>query len=411
MRYFAWLLVGLCSLPAYALTKVDIYSTQIAVNTEEPNADEIARQQGMLEVLVRASGDASVASNSVVKKALGQSSRYISQLGYTQVDGQQALNMKFNSNQIDVLLQQAELTSWPAERSNIMVWLVEDNGYDRTITWEHSNSAMATQLRAEAKKRGLPLTFPVGDFDDMTGIQSTDLWGGFVSSIGQATMRYPVDAVMVIKADGRQLRWSLYDQSPASMGKTQIAPITGGTSGEQAAQSVIAQVSDYYASKNTSVVSGDSAGTVTVAFNGLANADAFFTLERALGRLASTARVDVAEIRGNNVIVRVALLGSIDSFEQEVLKLGLVKKVEVVEEVAEEVLEAAEPKQLPETSALVSAEETLQTPNEAGANVSDVNVSDGLESSTTDSSAETASDDKTASGLISKPKLVFEWLY
>ncbi|MGF1778155.1 DUF2066 domain-containing protein [Vibrio nomapromontoriensis] len=411
MRYFAWLLVGLCSLPAYALTKVDIYSTQIAVNTEEPNADEIARQQGMLEVLVRASGDASVASNSVVKKALGQSSRYISQLGYTQVDGQQALNMKFNSNQIDVLLQQAELASWPAERSNIMVWLVEDSGYDRNITWEHSNSAMATQLRIEAKKRGLPLTFPVGDFDDMTGIQSTDLWGGFVGTIGQATMRYPVDAVMVIKADGRQLRWSLYDQSPASMGKTQIAPITGGASGEQAAQSLIAQVSDYYASKNTSVVSGDSAGTITVAFNGLVNADAFFTLERALGRLASTARVDVAEIRGNNVIVRVALLGSIDSFEQEVLKLGLVNKVEVVEEVAEEVPEAVEPKQLPETSALVSAEETQQTPNEAGANVSDVTVSDGLESSATDSSTETASDDKTASGLISKPKLVFEWLY
>ncbi|MCL9776059.1 DUF2066 domain-containing protein [Vibrio methylphosphonaticus] len=407
MRYFAWLLVGLCSLPAYALTKVDIYSTQIAVNTEEPNADEIARQQGMLEVLVRASGDANVASNSVVKKALGQSSRYISQLGYTQVDGEQALKMKFNSNQIDVLLKQAELASWPAERSNVMVWLVEDNGYDRSIIWEHSNSAIATQLRTEAKKRGLPLTFPVGDFDDMTGIQSTDLWGGFVGSIGQATLRYPVDAVMVIKADGRQLRWSLYDQSPASLGKTQIAPITGGASGDQATQSLIAQVSDYYASKNTSVVSGESEGTVTVAFNGLVNADAFFTLERALGRLASTARVDVAEIRGNNAIVRVALLGSIDSFEQEVLKLGLVKKVDVVEEVTE----AVESTQYPEDSALTPEENGQETPIETGVNVSDVTVSDDLKSPVTDSSLEPSGDTKTASGLISKPKLVFEWLY
>ncbi|MFA0088387.1 DUF2066 domain-containing protein [Vibrio sp. 10N.261.51.F12] len=423
MRYFAWLLVGLCSLPAYALTKVDVYSTQIVVNTEEPNADEIARQQGMLEVLVRASGDVNIASNAVVKKALSKNSRYISQLGYTQVEGKQALSMKFNSTQIGVLLQQADSAMWPAERSNIMVWLVEDNGYDRSIAWEHTNSQTAQQLRDEAKKRGLPLTFPVGDFDDMTGIQTTDLWGGFVGAIGQATQRYPVDAVMVIKANGKQLRWSLYDQSPASMGNTQVAPITGGASGELSAQSLIAQVSDYYASKNTTLVSGDSAGSVTVSFTGMTSADAFFTLERALGRLASTAKVDVAEIRGETVIVRIALLGSIDSFEQEVLKLGLVKKVEVIEEVPNSVDESTlvndkvvgaldEVENSNATSQAVSPQisENTATSAEAasasdiGAAVSDVSQPELLP-------ADNAVSEKTASGLIDKPKLAFEWLY
>lgn len=54
MRYLAWLLATVFVMPAYALTKVDIYSTEVVVNSEEPNADEVARQQGMLEVLIKA---------------------------------------------------------------------------------------------------------------------------------------------------------------------------------------------------------------------------------------------------------------------------------------------------------------------------------------------------------------------
>ncbi len=177
MRYLAWLLATVFVLPAYALTKVDIYSTEVVVNSEEPNADEVARQQGMLEVLIKASGDSKAAANPVVKKALGKSSRFITQLGYTQLNGEQALRMTFNSEQINTLLKQADLSSWPIDRANVMVWLVEDDGRDRAITWEHTNSEAANQLRKEAKRRGLPVTFPVGDFDDMTGIQPTDLWG------------------------------------------------------------------------------------------------------------------------------------------------------------------------------------------------------------------------------------------
>lgn len=407
MRYLAWLLATVFVLPAYALTKVDIYSTEVVVNSEEPNADEVARQQGMLEVLIKASGDSKAAANPVVKKALGKSSRFITQLGYTQLNGEQALRMTFNSEQINTLLKQADLSSWPIDRANVMVWLVEDDGRDRAITWEHTNSEAANQLRKEAKRRGLPVTFPVGDFDDMTGIQPTDLWGGFVGPISQATQRYPVDAVMVVRAEGSSLRWTLYDQAPETLGRNQLEPITGSASGGVAMANLIDQVSDYYASKNATVISGESAGTVTVSFSGMKSADAFFTLERALGRLASTAKVEVAEVKGDEVIIRAYLLGSIESFEQEVLKLGLVKLVEVLpEETVVEPAPTAVPVTLPEVDSSTENPEAITTAQPDTAEPATVSLVDEVNVAT-DSSEPKAS----TSGLIAEPQLTFEWLY
>ncbi|WP_234495330.1 DUF2066 domain-containing protein [Vibrio maritimus] len=395
MRYLALLLAAACALPAYALTKVDIYSTEVVVDSEQPNADELARQQGMLDVLVKASGDSSAATNPVVKKALGKSSQYITQLGYTQVDGQQAMRLTFNSQQINTLLTQADLSSWPVERKNVMVWLVEDNGYDRSIVWEHTNSANANQLKKEANRRGLPLTFPIGDFDDITGVQTTDLWGGFVEPIAQASLRYPVDAVAVIRLQGNSLRYTLYDQTPDKLGKNTLAPITGSASGELAVATAIDEISDYYAAQNASTVLGESAGMVTVSFSRISNADAFFTLERALGRLASTAKVDVAEINGDEVTVRVSLLGSLESFEEEVLRLGLVKKSEQIEMEDNQVV-------VPETEVTETTDGSLPQDNavDASGEVStETPVSESVQAPSVDVAQPVG------------PALRFEWLY
>lgn len=75
----------------------------------------------MKDVIVRATGSQSSLSNPVIEKAVGTSSRYISQLSYGQVDGQNSLKMLFNSDQIRSLLTQAQLPFWSANRANILV--------------------------------------------------------------------------------------------------------------------------------------------------------------------------------------------------------------------------------------------------------------------------------------------------
>ncbi|MFH0286480.1 DUF2066 domain-containing protein [Vibrio owensii] len=356
MRYLALLLIGWLSLPVYALTQVDIYRAEVAIDGEQKDGEELARQQGMQDVIVRATGSQSSLSNPVIKKAVGSSSRYISQLGYGQMDGQSSLKMLFNSGQIRSLLTQAQLPLWSPNRANILVWMVEEQGYDRTITWEHSDSTSAATLRDAAQARGLPITMPVGDFDDVTGVNVSDLWGDFVDPISQASQRYPVDAVLIVRVQGDKIRWTLYDQSPAQLSESKQSPRSGSASGANAIPAMVGGIADYYAKKSAVVVSSKSSEAIDVKVLSVSSAMDFFELENSLTKLSSVAGAEIKRIQGNQVTLTIHLLASQQAFEQEV---SSIRSLEVTEDPMagmEEVVpaqlpeEPAQPTQLPATT-------------------------------------------------------------
>ncbi|HFQ5378605.1 TPA: DUF2066 domain-containing protein [Vibrio vulnificus] len=326
MRYLALLMIGCLSLPAYALTQVDIYRTEVAIDSTKDKGEELARQQAMKQVIVRASGYQDSVDNPVVTKALQSSARYVSQLSYGKEGDVMTLKLLFNDAQIRSLLTQAQLPFWPTNRNNLLVWLVEEQNYDRKIVWEHSASRVSDQLKQAARDRGLPLTLPVGDFDDITGIEVSDLWGGFAKPISLASGRYPVDGVLVIRAQGNSLRWNLYDQSPGAIARSNVAPVTGSANGGDAATQLINAVADFYAKRSAVVVLGESSESVVVKFLNINNAIDFFTLEKTLTSLNSVANLDVLEIKGNELMLRVHLLASQEAFEQEATKLSKVTK-------------------------------------------------------------------------------------
>ncbi|RZP83665.1 DUF2066 domain-containing protein [Vibrio vulnificus] len=326
MRYLALLMIGCLSLPAYALTQVDIYRTEVAIDSTKDKGEELARQQAMKQVIVRASGYQDSVDNPVVTKALQSSARYISQLSYGKEGDVMTLKLLFNDAQIRSLLTQAQLPFWSTNRNNLLVWLVEEQNYDRKIVWEHSASSVSDQLKQAALDRGLPLTLPVGDFDDITGIEVSDLWGGFAKPISLASGRYPVDGVLVIRAQGNSLRWNLYDQSPGAIVRSNVAPVTGSANGGDAATQLINAVADFYAKRSAVVVLGESSESVVVKFLNINNSIDFFTLEKTLTSLNSVANLDVLEIKGNELMLRVHLLASQEAFEQEATKLSKITK-------------------------------------------------------------------------------------
>ncbi|MGR5299993.1 DUF2066 domain-containing protein [Vibrio alfacsensis] len=359
MRYLALLLIGWLSLPAYALTQVDVYRAEVVIDSNQKDGESLARQQGMQDVIVRATGTDASLSNPVIQKALGSSSRYISQLGYGQVDGQNGLKMLFNSGQIRSLLTQAQLPFWSPNRANILVWLVEEQGYDRAITWEHSDSQSAVALRNAAQVRGLPLTIPVGDFDDVTGVNVSDIWGGFIDPIRQASVRYPADAVLIVRVQGDKIRWTLYDQSPVQLSESQPTPRSGSTSGSGAIAAMVGDIADYYAKKSAVVVSSKSSESIDVKVLNIVSAVDFFGLEKALTKLNSVAGTEIKRVQGNEVTLTIHLLASQQAFEQEASSIS---QLMVFEDPLGGFYEQAVPVQLP-----VESVEPIQLPIETSA--------------------------------------------
>ena len=341
----------------------------------------------------------------------------MSQMSFGESNDQSTLRMRFNGAQIRSLLTQAQLPYWPDTRSNILVWLVEEQNYDKNIVWEHSNSQLAAGLQANAKERGLPLTLPVGDFDDITGIATSDLWGSFVTPISKASQRYPVDAVLVIKAQSSGLRWTLYDQKPNQLTSAPKSPVSGSVSGNSATTSkkLVDQISNYYASKSAVTVASESSESILTQFISLNNAQDFFQLESALKRLNSVASLDILKIQNNEVTFRIHLLSTQQEFEQEVESIRQVAKVEesyIEPEVSPEF-------ETQDNSMSVGDDSTDAVDAEGSETDSNVQVIKGSEVSTDAELAGTSDVTLDESGeeeltvtapVHAKPSLVYEWV-
>lgn len=333
MRFFTLLMLAVLVFPAHALTKVDVFSAEVLLDTENDDPERKARSEGLQQVVIRASGDKNSINHEVIKKAISRNaSSYLSQIGYGDLAGNQTLKMVFNPPQVQSLLNQAQLPYWSDERANVAVWIVEEGRYGRDILWEHSGSPLVNQLRYFSALRGLPILVPVGDFEDVTAISPTDIWGGFLEPLSVASARYPVDAVLVMRVQNLgnrdHIRWTLYDSKPDKLTTISLQPLSGNESGPsaEALERVIDDVANYFAQKSSIKNVGESSGSIPVEFSGIREADTFFNLERKLKQLQSVATVDVHTIVGDKISFNVHLLSSEAEFENEVLQtLSVVK--------------------------------------------------------------------------------------
>ncbi|MEZ9785495.1 DUF2066 domain-containing protein [Vibrio breoganii] len=395
MRFLACMLAALTSFSAFAVTKVNVFDTEAVVIKQKEDArysgEELARREGMRDVIVRATGDAASLDNAVVKKAITQSSRFLSTITPSEKGGQPTLKMSFNPKQIQALLAQADLPYWPDERARLLVWVVEDNGYDRTISWEQSQRTSIENLRYVAAQKGLPITVPVGDIDDVTSIQPTEVWGNFTKQISDSSRRYDVDAVVVarITRNGSQqnLRWTLYDDKPQFIADASLSPVTGEASGtnKQVTETFVADLGRYYAQKSSAKASGEIASSVVVNFKGVAEAQSFFNIERMLEDLSSVASVELMHVMGSSVDFRVNLITDTADFDRQILRSNKVTKVEAAVEPATE----------------AQAESTLDAPQS------------GAESTTVDNTESQAAEEvkpTTEESVEPKPEvLMYEW--
>ncbi|WP_086982646.1 DUF2066 domain-containing protein [Vibrio aphrogenes] len=326
MRYFVAPIILSLLLPTsvFAKTKVDIYHAEVPL-TQEKNSRSIAWSQGLEQVLIKASGDVNITNNPVIQKAARDGSDYLAKFTYGKLDGQQSLDMQYNPKQIHALLQQAKVSFWPAERENLLVWLVQDDNVNREIGWEQSGLDSVHDLQVSAQQAGLPITLPLGDMDDLTKISATDLWGSFAEPLQQASVRYPVDAVLVLKltqnGDASEVNWQLYDGVPQQIEQNPQPTLNGteSASSELALSQAIQKVSAYYANKNKPDTQSKTVDDDLLAnFSGIKSASAFFDLERRLNSLDSVATVQVRSIQADSVTFEVQLLTTEEAFKQQV---------------------------------------------------------------------------------------------
>ncbi|OOE48323.1 DUF2066 domain-containing protein [Salinivibrio kushneri] len=288
----------------------DLYHASIPLDNGAQTSQQAAKKQGLSAVLTKVSGQRNLSDNPAVKQALQEVDSLITQLGYGEheqgADGatQRTLEVGFDSQQVREILRQAGLPLWGSPRPSVLVWLVDDRGLERQIIWEQSERPVIDELRQAAALRGLPVLIPVGDFDDLMAISSSDLWGGFIQPVEQASERYQPDGIVIAKLTDQGIRWQLFPEANQMQ--------TNQTRGQASdASAMIHSLADYYAQQTGVILDQDEdSASVVIAIGGIESGDDYVALEKTLANLNAVQSVHLRKLNDHTLVFDAQLAAS-----------------------------------------------------------------------------------------------------
>ncbi|MCR9258957.1 MAG: DUF2066 domain-containing protein [Pseudomonadaceae bacterium] len=195
--------LGLLAPVAHAVTDADwLYAVDRPVTAQTNAERDRVAEEGMLVVLSRLTGLASVPRTPTIAAALEQPQNYYNRFVFFTTreasgEAQTHIRITFQSSAMLHLVKAAKLPVWWSKRPEVLAWLVVDDGNSREILASSSSHPLVRELRRYAADRGVKITLPLLDLDDSLAVSPADVWGKVTASLDQAAARYDADLVLV----------------------------------------------------------------------------------------------------------------------------------------------------------------------------------------------------------------------
>jgi hypothetical protein len=305
-----------------AATFPSLYTVTVDVDPDAPDPEAAAMQTAMGRLLIRVTGKREAAFDPELTPLIDAPRNYVQSFGQPDAGKMQ---IGFIESDVDSELRALSWPVWGEERPMTLLWLAVDLGdgerailsaNGRQPEWSQAMAEymenLQTELERVADERGLPLTLPLMDLQDLTAISFAEVWGGFDSQIRAASDRYRPDAVLVgrlgVNPFGTRAQWTLLRG-----GGRQVA--VGSSLGDG-----LNWVADRYADEY-SVLGG--ARTARIEVLGVQSLADYGRVLSYLERLSVLQSVDVEGFDGNVLNLRVTTRGD-QSVLERVLTLGAV---------------------------------------------------------------------------------------
>jgi len=186
-----------------AIEVANLYSAKVAVASQSNDDRNLALKNALRAILVKVGGKE--IEHPLISQAINNYNKYVTQYQYIRSGHKVLLNVSFDEDKINQLFKESDLAIWGRLRPQVMVWLVEEDGFDRTIISSSSNSLLPTVINDFSQLRGLPIVMPIMDLTDVTALSLTDVWGRFSQPVAQASARYMAEAVVVVRVSNSSL--------------------------------------------------------------------------------------------------------------------------------------------------------------------------------------------------------------
>jgi len=212
---FFLLLAASSALPARAAI-VPIFEADAPILSMDARDHDQAVRNAFRRVLVKASGDPSIAALPEVDAMLGgidtmvigeESRQVVVTDAVGQPEVRQMLRVRFDADAIRRSLTSLGRPIWPEQRPSMMVWLVVDDGTRKQIASSTQIQALGA-LTQRAEDRGLIVQLPTMDGVDQGRVDAVTLWDAPLKVVVGASGRYGTSTSLLIRLRRSGSEWS-----------------------------------------------------------------------------------------------------------------------------------------------------------------------------------------------------------
>ena len=340
------LLLMLAEPSCFGLQVEGLYEYRVAVENESDAERNRAFRDALKAVLLKVTGERRWLQSPVLQQAIGNAQSYVEAISYSselveissdvivqdqlaQVTTDQRgveitnfsissvpedrekryINVSFAQSLLDDLLASADIPIWDSNRPSVMVWMaLQNNEGERSMLTADSNPQIIGLMKNFAAERGLPIIFPVLDFEDRRALTEDDVWALDEEAIRNASDRYGADSVLSgrlhFTVSGELVGlWQFIFQGQAEVFDgfdKELAPYLN-----EPLDRITNQLASYFAI----VPETGSLQIVRLRVEGIKNLSAFSALLTYIGSLGLVENVSTAEFDGQRLELNLRLLG------------------------------------------------------------------------------------------------------
>ena len=341
------LLLMLAAPSCFGLQVEGLYEYRVVVENESDAERNRAFRDALEAVLLKVTGERRWLQSPVLQQAIGNAQSYVEAISYsseveeilpdvivqdqrgveitnfsvssvTENREQRYIDVSFAQSLLDDLLASADIPIWDSNRPSVLVWMaLQNNEGGRSMMTADSNPQIISLMKNFAAERGLPIIFPVLDFEDRRALTEDAVWALDEEAIRNASDRYGADSVLSgrlhFTVSGELVGlWQFIFQGQVEVFDgfdEELAPYLN-----EPLDRITNQLASYFAI----VPETGSLQIVRLRVEGIKNLSAYSALLTYIGSLGLVENVSTAEFDGQRLELNLRLLGDAQQLHEAI---------------------------------------------------------------------------------------------
>ncbi len=307
MRAFLFSTAILASFHVPAAVLESLY--QVQLTQQQDQSRDAAMRDATVIMLQRLAGNDVNLQHEAIVEALATPQELMGRIGSGE---ERQLRIQFAPDAMSKVLKQAGQPLLGPNRPGILIWAIESAELgDRLLS---PVAPRALLLKQAAQHRGVALSFPLGDLQDMSQVDEQLIRQASQEQLLEASERYPAEGTLALVVGGSdertELNWTLWLNDQHKSGR-----VVG--SAEQAADELMQELAGLvFAQYAIPAATAAEHTEWRLQVEGVDGVGAYSGLLGMLRRLGTQQQPKILEIDGDRVILQVSFPGTEEQLER-----------------------------------------------------------------------------------------------